>query len=1045
MILSKINRQSIDIDYKINNKIKNGKLNELLIIVPTNRKSRYLKKELISFSPNGSTAKINIETIGTYSTKMLFNNFDSRSRIISEAAVSVLLKQSFQEVKLKYFSHYKKEIPAGTLERVKNVISEYKKNGITPETIKQESQLLEGSEKLKAEDIAEVYGTFQKKFLELGLDDIGDIYFKLNGLSQDEFTARFRGIYPEVDLLLIHGFDEFTIPEIEIINKTADVPGLELYLYLDYYSFNTSIFYHLDKCYSKFIAKGFLELEDKSNSTLNDFHNQIRANLFSFKEKHRITRYQNNLFSIEARDRVEEIELIAKEIKELIIKNKIEPHNICVVFNLIQNYSPLIRDIFSYYKIPFNLTDRYLLGQDSIVTALINFLEIIENDFYYKNIFRALSLNYLKIQGIDLSNILKASVNLRIISGYNAWINSLNQALNQPSNNERNEDGITDRERQIYQKALEDISKLYNLLKPFARTLTVSEFQNEFNTLIFNFDIHTILVNSKVDNAERNIKAFESFNSTISELLDLLRLEYDRNEKFPLKFFLNNLRTAIAATRYNIKEKPGYGVQITTANEIRGLKFDYLFISGLCDGDFPTRYTPEIFFSGSFIKNEKNHQTEERYHFYQALCSWKKRLYLSYPKMEERRELVRSNFIDDFLTLFSVTQKTSKDYAENIYNQEELLKYLGRKGISSSSDDQALKHLEIDLDLINKSLDINKFRSANPFSKSDYTGYVSKEYSLKIKNSLENMSDKEYSISQLETYAKCPYKYFAERILNLEPVEEPTEELEALEMGSLLHSILYEFYLEMKKRKMLLPKASESQFKQAEDLIFSIAARKIEMVNFNKSLSFFEIEKILGINGNRKDSILYKFLQEEKNNEEGFVPEYFELNFGKTNHNQQEFAIGSTKLRGKIDRLDINHSKRLFKVIDYKLGGKKPTADELMRGLSLQLPLYMYAAKHLIQAQLQKDYEPASGEIYSLKYQAGKFGPMPISLKRGKTTHEENIQQITQLINICIEAVKKYIRAIQEGKFHLSELEDRESKVCQYCNFRPICRIQEVE
>jgi len=48
-----------------------------------------------------------------------------------------------------------------------------------------------------------------------------------------------------------------------------------------------------------------------------------------------------------------------------------------------------------------------------------------------------------------------------------------------------------------------------------------------------------------------------------------------------------------------------------------------------------------------------------------------------------------------------------------------------------------------------------------------------------------------------------------------------------------------------------------------------------------------------------------------------------------------------------------------------------------------------------------------------------------------------------ELIKICLEAVEKYVAAIQEGKFHLSMLEDREAKVCQYCNFRAICRIQE--
>ena len=125
----------------------------------------------------------------------------------------------------------------------------------------------------------------------------------------------------------------------------------------------------------------------------------------------------------------------------------------------------------------------------------------------------------------------------------------------------------------------------------------------------------------------------------------MFEIEYGAEQKFNLKYFLNNIRTAVTSSRYNIKEKSGYGVQITTLNEIRGLKFDYLFIAGMCDGDLPTRFTPEIFFSGSFARGELRHQTEERYHFYQSLCSWNKVLYLSYPLQEERQELVESNFL----------------------------------------------------------------------------------------------------------------------------------------------------------------------------------------------------------------------------------------------------------------------------------------------------------------------------------------------------------------------------------------------------------------
>jgi ATP-dependent helicase/nuclease subunit B len=1044
MILTKNSRISIDIDLEVDQKIKAGKLHEILLIVPTNRKSRYLKKDLISLSPGKSAGKINLETIGTYSTKLLFDNNDLSTKIISDAAASILLKQSFQESKLRYFSYYKKDIPNGTLDRIKNVISEYKKHGISPNILLEESKLLDGSEKIKADDIATVFEKYQNKCYELGLKETGDIYSALLETTANEFEHKFRSLYPEVDMIIINGFDEFTSPEIEIIVRSAELKNLEIFISFDYYNYNHSIFSHLDKCYGKFTAKGFKEIEDKSLVTFNEFQNIIRNKLFRPKPKDKEKRFETNLVRLKAVDRIAEIELIAKEIKELILLQGVEPDKICLAFNLIQNYSPIIRDVFTNFGIPFNLTDRYSLSTSQIVVALINFLEILENDFYYKNIFRALSVNYLRIADIDLSNILKASVQLKVVAGYKNWVDSLKDVLHQPTAFEDNEIRITESEREKYTIALNDIDKIYKLLKPFAKSLTISKFKEAFYNLIFSFEIPSLLVNNKDDETEKNIKAFEEFTSTINELLDLFQLEYKNEEKFPLKFFLNNIRTAVSSARYNIKEKPGYGVQITTVNEIRGLKFDYLFIAGLCDGDFPTRYVPEIFFSGSYVKNEKNHQTEERYHFYQSLCSWNKRLYLTHPVKEERRELVTSNFLDEFLSLFAVTEKSSLSYQDNLYSKEELLKYIGKVEIENIEKDEAFKYLNIDFKTIKHSAEIDKLRTENPFGESEYTGFISKNLLPNSKEKLEALRNKEYSISQLETYAACPYKYFAERILNLEPIEEPSEEIEALEMGSLLHSILYEFYTELKKKKILLQSASDKKFQQAEDLIFKIAKEKIDSANFNKALSFFEIEKILGINENRKNSILYKFLEEERNNAEGYVPEYFELNFGRMSKSGEEFKIGEYKFRGKIDRVDVDHSEKRFRVVDYKLGGKKPSTEDLYKGLSLQLPLYMYAAKKLIHAQLKKDYEPAGSEIYSLKYQEDKFGPQPIRLSRKKTTTKEDGHLNEELIKICLEAVEKYVNAIQEGKFHLSILEDRETKVCQYCNFRAICRIQEV-
>ncbi len=1054
MILTKSNEKYIDLDFVIDEKIKSKSLNELLLIVPTNRKSRNLKKDLISLSPNQSTEVINLETIGTFSTNLLFSESKSSAKVLSEAASTVLIKQSISECKLNYFSNYKKEIPFGTLERIKNVISEYKRHGITSGNLNEEVKNLSGSEKLKAEDISKIYEAYLLKCRELNVKEIGDIYYELNLLNQNEFEERFRKIYPEVNLIIINGFDEFTQPEIEIINSAAQINNNRLFLSFDYYKYNSLLFSHLDKCYSKLENKGFKIIEDRSQNYLNKFQRVIREELFNPSSKSNKVNLDSNygfkenpVIKISASTREKEIEIIAKEIKDLIVHQKVEPHKICVAFNLINQYSPIIRNNFSTYGIPFNLTDRLSLSNSSPVISIINFLEIAENDYYYKNIFRALSGNLIQIANVSVSNLLNASVNLKIISGYQNWIDSINDTIKKQL--EKLDDTLDySIDANSLNKALNDIQTIQKILQPFEKKTTLREFRQNFIDLVYSLKVPERLVNYKSENLEENIKAVTVCIETISDLIELLELEYGTNEKFPLKFFLNYMRTAITSTRFNIKEKPGYGVQVTTLNEIRGLQFDYLFIGGMCEGDLPTRYTPEIFFSGSYVKNELTHQTEERYQFYQSLCSWQKKLYLTYPLKEERQELAVSNILTEFENLIEVEEKFERDYDPKIYSKKELLKFIGQYGVEET--EKFISETDLNLEEIRNSIQIDELRKAEPFGESSFTGNISSGLSDEGKKKLSDLKDKEYSISQLETYAKCPYKYFAERILFLKPLEEPTEEIEALEMGTILHNILYEFYKTIHDKNIILQNSDDKTFPYAIDLIFKIAAKNISEANFNSPLTFYEKEKILGLNGDKKNSILYKFLLNERNNEEGFIPEYFEMGFGKISDDQnkfytkEDFKIDGIKVRGKIDRIDVQQEHNKFKVVDYKLSGKKPSRDELYEGISLQLPLYMYAAKEMIKAQINKEFDPAGAEIYSLKFNEKDFGKNEVNLSRKKLTPEEKLILNEEIIEVCVDAIKKYVSEINAGKFNLSTLEDRENKVCRYCNFRPICRIQEV-
>ncbi len=1030
MILAKKKQTNIHPDDLIADRVKSNKLSSLLVIVPTNRKSRSLRKELIYASGGKVTGKINIETLGTFSRKIYSGLNPLPLQFLSEAAAAVLLKKCFNTRQLKYFNQYKTDVPSGTLSRIKNIISEYKRHAVTPDHLDKEAEKLESSEKLKAADISLIYRLYNEECRKNNSGEMGDIYEGILKYSQPEFKDIFYSVYPEVDLVIINGFDEFTVPEVEIINRIA--AGPELFLAFDYNSSNPGLFLHLQESFRLFTARGFTALKEFRESGTNNFRDLVRNEYFNGGRTVKQNGY--NIKELVGLDKEKEVELIAREIKQL-LNNGTAANRICVVFNLIQNYSPVIRDKFPRYGIPFNLTDRIPLSSSGPVTAIITFLEILENNFYYKNIFRSLSSGYIKLKDVSLSDMMVSASELKIISGYDNWVNTISEAVPFALNNKR----IS------YNRALESVNYLHGILSPLSGKLNISGFRANLLKITGQLDITRNIIDFSGE-TEPYIRALSSFYDIINELFQLLLSEYGADKKFALPFFLDQIRTAADNSRFNISEKPGYGVQVTNLDEIRGLNYDYLFVGGMTDGELPTRYTPEIFFSGSYLREEWRHQVEERYRFYQSLCTWEKGLYLTRALQEENKELVPSNFLAELKNHFVMEVKTEKDFSDTVYSREELQEYAG---VNISSPEVFSKPGMPDAGRIKKIIEIYEQRR-NEESESNYNGYIYSALSDEMKNILEKAVDKEYSASQLEVYALCPFKYFLERILYLNIPEEPAEEMESLELGSLIHKILYKFYKSINEKGIVLFNCSQEDFRTAEEIMFTCADRVIGELAGKSPVNFLEIEKLKGLNSDRKKSVLYNFLAAEREKDDGYIPFDFEVPFGNINEEGEDnrksapFYSGKIKLRGKIDRMDVDHKGQKIQVIDYKLGGKKPTLDDLEKGISLQLPLYLYAASVIIKKELRKEYQPAGADIYSLKYQEKTFGRKPVLPARNKK-EDELIEEYYRIIEICRDSINRYVDSISKGKFNLSSLEEREKKACIYCNFNSICRIGEIK
>ena len=1046
MIFSKEKIDAIDIDGIINRKIAANAIDEILFIVPTNRKARTLKKEIISLMPNFAAHQIKIETLSTITSKLLGEVKPFHP--ISEAASSVFIRQISAKTKFRYLSLYREDIPAGTLDKIRNVIIEYKRHRISPETLAAEAEKLTGSEKNKALDIADIYKAYQEKCLDLRSYDLGDIYNGLLKIKPEEFANSLTKIYGAVDYILIDGFSEFAKPEIEIINELSH--SAKLFVSIDYQPDNDFLFAHLQKTFEQLETIGFAEVKDQLVPDMNEFHQLIREKLFKVRSPKQKKRLSIPPSVICGQSKENEIELIAKQIKTILLEEKTEPHKICVAFNLVQDYSSIVKDIFTKFGLPFNLTDRTLLQNSAPVIALINFLEITESDYYFNNIFRALNSGFIETKGIDTANLYRIASEHKIISGKENWLSSINDALANLIHS-GDEDGLAGSRNKL-EKAKKDVLKLVEILKPFEKKMTVEEFAKKLSSFIVDSNLAYNVLNIG-EEKEKNVRAVAELLNVTNEIFELMKEELGGEKKFPLSFFMEQLRTACGWARFNVKEKSDYGVLVTSLDEIRGLQFDYLFIGGLCDGVLPTRFNPEIFFSGSYKKQAFIHQTEERYLFYRALCSWRKKLFLSYHQSDASKETVTSSFLKDFSALVDTTEISPADFGNYLYSQEEVLIEAGKNPNTELSS-----YLSAEVSFaITKSLEVEKRRTEIPFGNSAFTGdilskddlAISENEFAEIETKLREYLSKQYSISQLENYAKCPFKYFAERVLGIETIEEPTEDIEAIEMGRLLHSILYEFYTELRKKKIILQQCNDSDFAKAKKLIFQIASKQLESTAFKSPLTFYEKEKILGLGGNEEESVLFRFIENERKADRDFIPQFFEVGFGRLRSEESDDELTTTeainvdgiKLRGKIDRIEVSEANSSFNIVDYKLSGTKPSFNDLKKGISLQLPLYLYAAAELLSKKLNRPISANEMFIYSLKYSEEDFGKIKIGLGRNKNAKFNSVEE---LIENSLGHIKNYVQKISEGKFNLSTLEDRENKVCRFCQFRKVCRIDEV-
>lgn len=298
-----------------------------------------------------------------------------------------------------------------------------------------------------------------------------------------------------------------------------------------------------------------------------------------------------------------------------------------------------------------------------------------------------------------------------------------------------------------------------------------------------------------------------------------------------------------------------------------------------------------------------------------------------------------------------------------------------------------------------------------------------------------------FHLTELETYLKCPYQYYARYHLKLPEQEKQTTDISPKVTGKLLHKVLHRLlteegtlYIEAIEYDLYLDRL----LKKATAIIAEEAAASSELSTSHSVIRTSLLERLtLSLEQNLREEI-----RALRDGDKKTKPHLLEWAFGTKDIPAVLFKKQNLEVSvsGRIDRIDYDASSKSFSVIDYK-SGTLDSAAKLADGRSLQLPIYMMICQeHLFKNQnLSGGFLIGFGET---KTRTGLVIKESADSKWLSSYCQMNDEKWDTVRSRVSDVVTETAEKIQNGEFEPSP---REKIICTYCSYREICRYEPTE
>lgn len=269
-----------------------------------------------------------------------------------------------------------------------------------------------------------------------------------------------------------------------------------------------------------------------------------------------------------------------------------------------------------------------------------------------------------------------------------------------------------------------------------------------------------------------------------------------------------------------------------------------------------------------------------------------------------------------------------------------------------------------------------------------------------------------YSLSALERYQDCPFKFFASDVLRLEEVPEDEDALSPRARGRFVHEVFQQFFAawDAQGPRTISPdrvdEARELFRDVAEPLLSRLpdADAALERTRlFGSAISVGIVDVVLALEAGRPAEVRERWL---------------EYRFAG------EFSLGDSggrtiALKGVADRIDLLSDRRL-RVIDYKTG-YAPNARR-----ALQVPIYALCAQELLQQRGEPGWSVEDAAYIAF---SGKRSLVSLLRPGGSDAAEVLAAARARLTDV--------VDGITRGEF---PPRPHDPMMCRYCAYATVCR-----